>query len=180
MTKLKEFSWEISRNYMVTLGKGCAGTAQPHVRRHEERLYRRHLIGDEMVESDPKVEYLDVSNNLRHWNTLRFAELTIYIAIIGAMMNVVFGKPAPLPITISSLVKIAGVLVSILFLILQERTMAYWYKFVERAAELEEVLGFEQYKRRPKARVITGRSAVRLFFLVIILFWVISIFLSPI
>jgi hypothetical protein len=35
-------------------------------------------MGGSMAEGNPKDEYLDVSSNIRHWNTLRFAELTIY------------------------------------------------------------------------------------------------------
>lgn len=130
-----------------------------------------------MGKEEPKVEYIDVSTNLRHWNTLRFAELTIFIAITGAMMNVVFGRSAELPGSFSVLVKVAGLLVSILFLILQERTMQWWYCFVERAAELEEELGFQQYRRRPRGHRITGTVAMRLFFIVIILFWIISLFM---
>jgi hypothetical protein len=93
------------------------------------------------------------------------------------MMNVVLGQPSPLPWGVGTLVRVAGVLVSLLFLILQERTMIWWQRFVDRAAELEEVLGFEQYRRRPSRPAITGRMAIRLFFLVVILFWSISIFL---
>jgi hypothetical protein len=130
-----------------------------------------------MPKEEPKVEYIDVSTNLRHWNTLRFAELTIFIAITGAMMNVVFGRSAELPRSFSPLVKVAGVLVSILFLILQERTMQWWYCFVERAAELEQELGFQQYRRRPSGHRVTGTVAMRLFFIVIILFWIISLFM---
>lgn len=130
-----------------------------------------------MGKEEPKVEYLDVSTNLRHWNTLRFAELTIFIAITGAMMNVVFGRSAELSRSFVILAKLAGVFVSVLFLILQERTMQWWYRFVERAAELEEELGFQQYRRRPSGHRVTGRVAMRMFFVVIILFWIVSLFL---
>ena len=65
-----------------------------------------------------KVEYIDVSTNLRHWNTLRFAELTIFIAITGAMMNIAFGKSTPLTMEFNLLIKIAGFIVSLLFWIL--------------------------------------------------------------
>jgi hypothetical protein len=129
----------------------------------------------QLSKEDAKVEYIDVSTNLRHWNTLRFAELTIFIAIMGAMMNIAFGGRVVQPLT--TLIKIAGMLVALLFLILQERTMTWWYRFVERAAVLEEILGFQQYRDRPKGHRITGRLSMRLFFYIIILFWIASIFL---
>lgn len=130
-----------------------------------------------MTKDDAKVEYIDVSNNLRHWNTLRFAELTVYMAITGAMLNVVFGKSTPPPLGVGLLMKGSGILVSLLFLILHERTMSWWYRFVERAAELEETLEFEQYRRRPQGHKMTGTVSIRLFFIVMVLFWAVSIFI---
>ncbi len=132
-----------------------------------------------MAKADLKDEYLDASDNIRHWNTLRFAELTIYIALTGALLNAIVGKSPPLPPVVSAPAKVAGILVTILFFVLHERTMLYWYNFVERAAELEKELGFQQYSSRPRAGIITGRNAMRLFFLIMALFWVISLFWFP-
>ncbi len=129
----------------------------------------------ELTKDEAKVEYLDVSSNLRHWNTLRFAELTIFIAVTGALMNITFGGKITQPFT--TIMKLAGMLVTIFFLILQERTMSWWYRFVERATELEQILGFQQYRTRPHGHKLTGRVAMRLFFYTIILFWVVSVFL---
>lgn len=130
----------------------------------------------ELTKDDAKVEYIDVSSNLRHWNTLRFAELTIFIALMGALMNTTFSGKIEQPFI--TIMKIAGVLVSVLFLILQERTMSWWYRFVQRAADLEEILGFRQYRDRPHGHRFTGRVAIRLFFYIVILFWIASIFLQ--
>jgi hypothetical protein len=35
-----------------------------------------------MSRGDPRNEYLDASNNIRHYGTTRFAEVTIYIALL--------------------------------------------------------------------------------------------------
>ncbi|HSR33295.1 MAG TPA: hypothetical protein VLY63_22245, partial [Anaerolineae bacterium] len=119
-----------------------------------------------MDKTDLKDEYLDASDNIRHWNTLRFAELTIYIALTGALLNAILGKSPPLPPLVSAPAKIAGLVVTVLFFVLQERTMLYWYSFIHRAAELEKELGFQQYSTRPPAGIITGRNAMRVFFLI--------------
>ncbi len=132
-----------------------------------------------MDRSDLKDEYLDASDNIRHWNTLRFAELTIYIALTGALLNAITGSSPPLPPLVGASAKIAGLVVTILFFVLQERTMLYWYSFVHRAAELEKELGFQQYSSRPLAGLITGRNAVRVFFLIMVLLWVVSLFWFP-
>ena len=132
-----------------------------------------------MDKSDLKDEYLDASENIRHWNTLRFAELTIYIALTGALLTAIIRESPPLPPPVGAAAKIAGLVVTILFFVLQERTMLYWYSFVRRAAELEKELGFQQYSTRPSAGIISGRNAMRVFFLTMVLLWVVSLFWFP-
>jgi hypothetical protein len=126
---------------------------------------------------DPRDEYLDVSNNIRHFGTTRFAELTIYIALIAGMLNVTFGRFTPITPEVSIGLKITGLLITILFWTLQERTMKYWYAFMDRAVELEKELGFKQYSARPRPGIITGHNAVRSFFAIMFLFWSISLVL---
>lgn len=135
-----------------------------------------YIGGETMTKDDARAEYLDVSANLRHWNTLRFAELTIYIALMGAMMNIAFGGSSGASSLFNVLLKIAGFLVSFLFWVLQERTMSWWYAFVERATELEDVLGYLQYHRRPSGHRLTGRIALRLFFFIVMAFWLAALF----
>ena len=65
---------------------------------------------------------------------------------------------------------------TLLFWIHQERTMMYWNHFVRRAAELEEELGFRQYSNRPKAGLISSSMAMRVFFILLALFWASSLF----
>lgn len=125
-----------------------------------------------------QTEYIDVSNNLQHWNTLPFAELTIFITITGTMMNVVIGGSTPLPQVIFRLVKASGFLAMLLFLVLQKRTMTWWYRFVIRTVEREEVRGFDQYCHKPQSHSLTGRIDMRIFFIMIIIFWFFSIFLA--
>ncbi len=131
-----------------------------------------------MANGDAEHEYMDASSNIRHWSTLRFAQLTIYIAITGGLLNVYFGR-GPLPAVSAILLSIAGVLLSILFLILQERTMMWWYMFVVRADELEKDLGFRQYSARPPAGLFSSRNAIRLLFALMIIFWVVTLVWRP-
>jgi hypothetical protein len=119
----------------------------------------------------PKDEYMDASSNVRHWSTLRFAQLTIYIALMGGLLNIIYGKSSPLSFQTGILLKIAGLLLTFLFWNLQERTMLYWYNFVRRAAELEETLGFRQYSNRPRAGFFSSRNGMRLLFLIMALIW---------
>ncbi|SYZ71981.1 membrane hypothetical protein [Candidatus Zixiibacteriota bacterium] len=128
-----------------------------------------------MENSDPKSEYKDASDNIRHFQTVRFAQLTIFIAINVGLITALYGKPTPPPLVTCIILKSAGIVVSVLYWILQERTMLYWYHFMHRAVQLEEELGFKQYSTRPPAGWITGSNAVRLIYFAIILFWLLGL-----
>jgi hypothetical protein len=97
--------------------------------------------------------------------------LTIYTALTGGMLNLTYGKSGSLSTQAGISLKVAGLLLTLLFWNLQERTMLYWYNFVQRAAELEETLGFNQYTSRPRAGILSSRNAMRLLFLVMVLLW---------
>lgn len=125
-----------------------------------------------------KDEYSDASNNVRHWSTLRFAQLTIYIALSASLMNMAVSGGGSTPVA-RLLIKVAGLVVALVFWVLQERTMLYWNHFVRRAAELEPSLGFRQYSARPRAGVLSSTNAMRLFFVVIVLFWVAAFIWFP-
>jgi hypothetical protein len=73
--------------------------------------------------------------------------------------------------------KIGGLLATLLFWVHQERTMAYWNHFVQRAADLEKELGFKQYSTRPRAGILSSFKAMRLLFIVLALFWIVALVL---
>ncbi|HEX5589431.1 MAG TPA: hypothetical protein VFX65_03970 [Candidatus Limnocylindrales bacterium] len=125
-------------------------------------------------------EYLDASSNARQFNVLRFAELTIFITATGALMAGTFSRAAaPTTPEATLALKLAGIVVTAVFWILQERTMLYWRHFVARAVELESELGYRQYATRPKEGFMGGHRAVRLLFLLTGIFWVAAAFLIP-
>jgi hypothetical protein len=48
-----------------------------------------------LVDANPKDEYLDASNNARLFQTLRFAELTIFAALTAGLLNALFVRAVP-------------------------------------------------------------------------------------
>lgn len=121
---------------------------------------------------DPKDEYLDASSNQRQFQTIRFAQLTVYLALTGFLVNLLFGGASSVSASLQIVLKSGGLITTLLFWIHQERTMMYWNHFVRRAAELEEGLGFKQYSTRPRAGLFSSFKAMRLFFLILAAFWV--------
>jgi hypothetical protein len=125
-------------------------------------------------------EYLDASSNARQFNVLRFAELTIFITATGALLAGSFSRAAaPTTPEVGLALKLAGIAVTVVFWILQERTMLYWRHFVARAAELEAELGFRQYSTRPPEGWMGGHRAVRILFVLTAAFWVAAIVAIP-
>ena len=129
-----------------------------------------------MTAGNPKDEYVDVSHNLRQFMTMRFAQLTVYLGLTGVLLNLVFTGNAKVSPYGSLVLQVGGLVITLIFWVHQERTMAYWNHFMRRAIELEADLGFQQYSTRPSTRGITSFKAMRLFFAIMTLFWVSSFF----
>jgi hypothetical protein len=125
-----------------------------------------------MHQGEPGDEYKDVSDNIRLFQNIRFAQLTVFIAVSATLIGVVFSSPSAISPPLMLLLKLGGLLVTVLFWVLMERTMLYWRHFVSRAAELEELLGYKQYSTAPQAGLITGTNAIRGFFIVVCLLWI--------
>jgi hypothetical protein len=127
-----------------------------------------------MPAGDPKDEYADVSTNLRQFMTMRFAQLTLYLALTGFLVKTLLDETnSPRPF-VTVVLQVAGVITTLLFWVHQERTQAYWNHFAQRATELEKELGFKQYTDRPHAGLVSSFKAMRLFFIVLFLFWLSS------
>lgn len=129
---------------------------------------------------DPKDEYIDASNNARLFQTVRFAQLTIFMALTGGLLAVTFSKiAAPTEPLAAAMLKVGGILVTLLFWVLHERTMLYWRHFVARASELEAELGFRQYSSRPPAGLISGNNTMRALYVAMAVFWVVALVIVP-
>ena len=124
-----------------------------------------------MAAGNPKDEYVDVSINLRQFMTMRFAQLTLYLALTGFLLKTLLDQADSSHPFLDVVLQGGGAITTLLFWVHQERTQAYWNHFARRAAELEKELGFKQYTNRPQAGLVSSFKAMRLFFIVVLLFW---------
>ncbi len=127
-----------------------------------------------MPTGNPKDEYLDASANQRQFQTIRFAQLTVYLALTGFLINLLSAHSAAMTPLVRILLKATGLISTLLFWIHQVRTEQFWTHFVKRAAELEEELGFRQYTTRPPSGIVSSFKAMRAFFALLTLFWIAS------
>ena len=71
--------------------------------------------------------------------------------------------------------KIGGIIMTVIFLLLDARAMEYWNHYRERAIELEKVLGFEQYTKAPAIKNTSATNVVRFLYLSVLVFWLVAI-----
>lgn len=125
-----------------------------------------------------RVVYSEANNNRRHYSNLRFAILSVFFAVLGGLSSVAFGiveikSPSPARILLGA--RIAGLLFTGIFFsfdILCDLHLRYFGKAAEK---LEDSLGYNQMKGR-KPQFIRGFHVARGMYMLLILFWVISIY----
>jgi len=82
-------------------------------------------------------EYKDISQNMRTYSNLRFAQLTLFVAMTAVMLNVLFnGSGPPLTETSTLIIKFGGLLVAAVFWVMEERSADFWHHFKKRAIKL--------------------------------------------
>ena len=94
-------------------------------------------------------EWKEVRESLRYYGNKRFAQLTVFIAVTGFMVDAFFAKSARAVI----LLPVAGMILSILFLLIERGEVKYWKAFASRGREIEHVLtDLRLMHRRPQWR----------------------------
>jgi hypothetical protein len=125
-----------------------------------------------MTKGDHKDEYREVSENIRHWQQLRFIAMTVFMAVSAGLMSASFQWKTNLTLITSISIRIMGVLSVIIFWIQDERIVQYWLHYSARAKDLEKDLKFKQYSTTPpRNRIITSGNAMRLLYIMFFVFW---------
>ena len=117
-------------------------------------------------------EYKEVSSNMRTYINMRFAQLTLFIAITGVLIKVLFVNDVSTSYPFQVTLKIAGLIVGIVFFIMEESATDFFHHYRKRAIELDDLLGFKQYVTRPERKLLTATNGVRILFIVNIAFWI--------
>lgn len=123
-----------------------------------------------------KDEYLDASANMRTYINMRFAQLTLFVALTAGFLTLLVGRANPLSGTASAGLKVGGILIAVVFWVMEERAADFFHYYKRRAVELEKILGYSQYTNRPQRRVLAATNAVRLLFLGAVILWLLALF----
>lgn len=93
-------------------------------------------------------EYKDVSANLRQYANMRFAQLTLFVTITGALLALLFAKGSPLSQCQQYALEAFGSFIVLAFGAMEYRSTWWWCLYFRRALELERLLGLNQYTSR--------------------------------
>jgi hypothetical protein len=134
-----------------------------------------------MANGNPSEEYKDLSDNMRHYANMRFAQLTLYFALTAGLVTALFTVDPPLGDILRFTLKIIGILASAAFGVMEERSTCYWEYFRSRAVDIEKSLGYKQYTGGPATKLsratklFRATNAVRAMFLVGVLLWFLAL-----
>lgn len=126
-------------------------------------------------------EYKDTSDNLRHYGSIRFAQLTLYVALTTVFVAPLVNDPPSSPSVTEALIYVGGLLTTIIFWLIEESSSNYWNKLKEHAQAIEKAwagkhLGERhQYTYVYENRFRWATAAVRFLFIGMGLFWIASL-----
>jgi hypothetical protein len=122
-------------------------------------------------------EYTRMVELLKHYATLQFAELSVFIGVMGAAILFLFGVNTPRGAARVFLLFGMSLAAMCLWVIHESNSKQMWH-FLKRAAQLETQLGYQGYSKLPGMLVYRlgywigpGSLAFRFLYLVVILFW---------
>lgn len=122
-------------------------------------------------------EYDQLAQTARHYSNLRFAMLTVFLALVGVLVS--FDSSAIDQFRFYS-IRIGGLISTLVFWMFEYRLEVYMAHFERRFEHLERKLGYNVYTGRKEGgiRLIRTPFAVRILFLAVTIFWVLSLFAS--
>ncbi len=116
-------------------------------------------------------EYKEIGANLRFYGNMRFAQLTLFAAIVGGLASVLARSGNEFSGTQELLLQLFGIVSILVIWIMEERSTTQWSMYYGRAREIESVLGLGQYSRRGKKVLLSATNAVRFLYALTLFAW---------
>ena len=134
----------------------------------------------ERSEESLRHEYTEVVQNVRHYRNLRFVIVSLLFAVMAGVGIVAFSK-GQFDQHAAMVARIAGILVIFIFWQLEERAFIFYDHCMKIAAELERLLGYSQYSKRPVSSPYLPRAYIvqRVFYFLLTLLWLYAAFAVP-
>jgi hypothetical protein len=124
---------------------------------------------------DAEKEFIQLSENIRHWERLRWMSMTVFIAIMFGTLTALFNWDEDLSNTHQLFFKIVGFILVVVFWVQDERIVSYWLSFRERAKEVEKENNIKVFTVTPKRGLISAGTAVRILYVTFAVVWLLLI-----
>jgi len=116
-------------------------------------------------------EYKEACADIRHYGNFRSWQMTAFIAITGAGMNVVFSDNASKNEAYQLILALLGVIVAIAFFILDRRAIVYSDAYIERGKLIEGELHLDKLRTGVPSTWFKARHAALVIYWGTIIAW---------
>jgi len=123
------------------------------------------------MKPDKKHEHHSIAESIRHWERLRWVSITVFLVISGGAFQGYSTWDGGMPPIFRTFLAGLGLMITFIFWIQDERIVAYWKSFMERAREIEEDLEIKVFGVTPKRGLFSAGTAVRLLYLLFFATW---------
>lgn len=119
-------------------------------------------------------EYVEVCLTIRHYSARRFAMRTLLLAIVVGLAVIGFGIIPQQSFLVKTVAKAFGLLMTCFFWVSEKTAARYMSHLQERAAHLEEALGYRVWSGMPKPAYWFLRAdlLIPLVYASLALFWI--------
>ena len=125
----------------------------------------------------PLEEFKIICEMMRSYALLRFYQMALLLGTSGGIVTAFASQSVrSLPVLVL-LLKIAGILLSAVFLVMDWRASGYWHRLRARANELAPELGFQPFPVGSPWSPLTTTGASLLLHIFFVGVWVVSLFL---
>jgi hypothetical protein len=125
----------------------------------------------------PLEEYKIICEMMRSYAMLRFYQMALLLGTSGGIVGAFASQSVrSLPVLIV-LLKVGGVLISLVFMIMDWRASSYWHRLRARANELAPELGFQPFPVASPWSPLTTTGASLMLHAFFVLAWTISFFI---
>ncbi len=122
-------------------------------------------------------EFEEISNNVRHWERMRWVSMTVFMAIMAVSLNAYFSWGDKIGQFNLYALRIVGIAMVAIFWVHDERIVAYWMFTRDRAKEVETDLGIKVFSITPYRGLFSSGTAVRALYSIFFVLWICQLFL---
>ena len=120
----------------------------------------------------PLDEYKILCEMMRAYAMLRFYQMALLLGTAGGIVTGIASDNVRRSAQLVVLLKLAGVLISVVFTIMDYRASSYWHQLRRRANDLAVELGFQAFPVRSPWNPLTTTGASLLMHLFFVAVWI--------